>query len=160
MCERWVETGTDCYIDPSSSLDHSSTSSWVGCSIVGHWGPSSPQSASWFSRWHSCLNCTRPARAPAYIDSWHPPVSAPLRLIYTGASLDWRLGQGSIYKNHPILIFQNSTCGHFPHVPLHPPLTHILQIMLKDNHSKNTKRNYLNNSKIQKSSLEGDLFTM
>ena len=23
VCERWVETGTDCYIDPTSSLDHS-----------------------------------------------------------------------------------------------------------------------------------------
>ena len=26
VCEKWVETGTDCYIDPSSSLYHSSTS--------------------------------------------------------------------------------------------------------------------------------------
>ena len=32
MCERWVETGTDSYIDPTSSPDHSSTSSasWLG----------------------------------------------------------------------------------------------------------------------------------
>ena len=22
VCERWVEIGTDCYIDPISSLDH------------------------------------------------------------------------------------------------------------------------------------------
>ena len=31
MCEKGVETRTDCYIDPSSSLDHSSTSfeSWL-----------------------------------------------------------------------------------------------------------------------------------
>ena len=27
VCERCVETGTDCYIDPTSSLDHSITSS-------------------------------------------------------------------------------------------------------------------------------------
>ena len=27
VCERWVETRTDCYIDPTSSLDHSCTSS-------------------------------------------------------------------------------------------------------------------------------------
>ncbi len=26
VCERWVETGTDCYIDPTSSLDHSTLS--------------------------------------------------------------------------------------------------------------------------------------
>ena len=32
VCERWVETVTDCYIDPTSSPDHSSTSSasWLG----------------------------------------------------------------------------------------------------------------------------------
>ena len=32
MCERWVEKVIDCYMDPSSSLDHSSTSSayWLG----------------------------------------------------------------------------------------------------------------------------------
>ena len=23
VCERWVETGTDCYIDPTSALEHS-----------------------------------------------------------------------------------------------------------------------------------------
>ena len=67
-------------------------------------------------------------------------------LIYTGASLDWRLGRGSIYYNHPILIFQNSTRRIFLHVCLHPTHIHILQIMLKDHNSKNTKRNYLNNS--------------
>ena len=41
VCERWVETGTDCYIDPSSPLDHSSISfsSWLGCSTVGPEGP-------------------------------------------------------------------------------------------------------------------------
>ena len=27
-----------------------------GCSTVRHWEPQSLQSASWFSRWHSCLN--------------------------------------------------------------------------------------------------------
>ena len=38
-CERWVGTRRDCYIDPSSSLDHSraSSSSWLGCSTVRHW---------------------------------------------------------------------------------------------------------------------------
>ena len=36
-----LETGTDCYILTQSSSDHSSTSSsfWLGCSTVGHWGP-------------------------------------------------------------------------------------------------------------------------
>ena len=41
VCEGWVETGADSYIDPCSSLDHSSTSftSWLGCSTEGRWGP-------------------------------------------------------------------------------------------------------------------------
>ena len=59
-----------------------------------------------------------------------------LPLIYTGASLDWQLGRGSICHHHTILIFQNSTCGIFLHIRLHSPHTHILQIMLKDNNSQ------------------------
>ena len=70
-----------------------------------------------------------------------------LPLIYTGASLDWRLGRGSICYNHPILIFQKSTREIFLHVRLHLPHTYILQIMLKDNNCEIAKRNYLNNSK-------------
>ena len=56
MSERWVETGTDCYIDQSSSLDHSSTSfaSWLGSLSCG--SLKAQPSASWFSLWYSCLN--------------------------------------------------------------------------------------------------------
>ena len=36
---------------------------------------------------------------PAYIFVWRPPASAVLPLIYTGASLDWRLGRVSICYN-------------------------------------------------------------
>ena len=56
MCERCVETGTDCYIDPNSSLGHSSTSfaSWLGLLNCG--SLRAQPSVSWFSRWHSCLN--------------------------------------------------------------------------------------------------------
>ena len=59
LCVRdELETGTDGHIDPKFFFDHSSTSlsSWLGCSTVGHWGPQSPQSASWFSRWHHISN--------------------------------------------------------------------------------------------------------
>ena len=87
---------------------------------------------------------------PGYIFVWHPPASAVLPLIYTGASLDWRLGRGSVCYNHPILIFQNSTCGIFFHVRLHPPHTHILQIMLKDHNSKIQKEITWTTAKIQK----------
>ena len=58
-----LETGTDCNIDPSSPLDHSSIFSHLGlgCSTVGHWGSQSPQSASWFSRWHPVSDCLKPS---------------------------------------------------------------------------------------------------
>ena len=87
-----------------SSSDHSSTSfaSWLGCSTVGHWGPQDTQSASWFSRWHPLSNWLEPPRAPGYIIVLSPPDSAVLPLIYTAASLDWRLGRGSIYNNTSI----------------------------------------------------------
>ena len=80
----------------------------LGWSTMGHRGPkalclelvltSSP-----------CLLLSQTVRAPGYIIFWHPPASAVLLIIHTAASLDWRLGQGSIHNNHPILIFQNST---------------------------------------------------
>ena len=41
VCERWAGDGADSYFDPKFFFDHCSNSStsWVGCSIVGHWGP-------------------------------------------------------------------------------------------------------------------------
>ena len=51
-------------------------------------------------------------------------------------SFHWRLGRGSIYNNHPILIFENVHLWTFSSRPLHPPHTHILQKMLKDNNQK------------------------
>ena len=83
-----------------------------------------------------------------------------LPLIYTGASLDWRLGRGPICNNLPILIILNSTCGIFLHVRLRPPHTQILQMMLKDNNSKKYKKKLLEpQQKIQKK-LKGDLLPM
>ena len=148
-----LETETDCYFDLAVLLTRAALFSHLGwgCSTVGHWEPQALSlQADSLAGIQSPIDSNRP-RAPGYIIVLRPPVSAVLPLIYTGAFLDWRLGQGSIYNNHPILIFQNSTCGIFLHVRLHPPHTHILQIMLKDNNSKNTKRNYLNYRKKQKS---------
>ena len=103
-----------------------------GCSTVGHCGPQalslqadshagilSPTDSN--SNW----NWLKPSVAPGYIIVSRSPASAVPPLINTGASLDWRLGLGSIYNNHPILIFQNSTCGIFLHIRLHPPNTHF-----------------------------------
>ena len=47
---------------------------------------------------NSNWNWPKPSVAPGYIIVWHPPASAVPTLIYTGASLDWRLGRGSIYN--------------------------------------------------------------
>ena len=152
VCEKWVETRTDCYIDPSLAalLSHLGFGCSTGGSLMAqsplsgagpHFGVLSPTYSNRLGTWlYYCLTST-----------FFRCSSAVLPLIYNGASLEWRLGRGTIYNNHPILIFQNSTCGHFLHARLHPPHTHILQIMLKDNNSKNTKRNYLKNSKMQKS---------
>ena len=60
LCVRGeLETRTDCNILTQSSSDHSSTSSsfWLVCSTVGHWGPKLSV-WSWFSlRWHLISNC-------------------------------------------------------------------------------------------------------
>ena len=85
------------------SCDHSSTSSssWLGLlnrgslraqrplSAAGsHFGILSPTDSNRLCTWlYYCLR---------------PPASAVLPLIYTGASLDWRLGRGSIYNNNYI----------------------------------------------------------
>ena len=69
-----------------------------GCSTMGHWGPKAlclplaPTSAS-------CPQLLEPLREPGYIIVSRPLASAVLPLIYTGASLDWRFGRGSIYNN-------------------------------------------------------------
>ena len=97
--EKWVETRTDCYIDPNSSLDHSSISfaSWLSLLNRGSLRAQSPQSALVLTL-ASCLQLTRTARAPGYIIFLRQPASAVLPLIYSGASLEWRLCHGSIYN--------------------------------------------------------------
>ena len=62
VCERWVETRTDCYFDPNFSSPIAALLSHLGwgCSTVGHWGTQSTQSASWFSRWHLVSNWLEP----------------------------------------------------------------------------------------------------
>ena len=64
VCEKWVETRTDCYIDPrfSSAIAVLLSILGLGCLTVGHWGPQSPQSASWFSLRHPVSNWLEPPR--------------------------------------------------------------------------------------------------
>ena len=71
-----------------------------GCSTVGHWGPKAlylPLALMLAS----CSQLTPTATGssslcPGYIFAWRPPASAVLPLIYTGASLVWRLDRRSI----------------------------------------------------------------
>ena len=99
--ERWVGDGDRLLnIDPSSS-DHSSTSfsSWLGLLNRGSLRAQSPLSAAGshlgiLSPTDS--NWLEPPRAPGYIIVLRSPASAVLPLIYTGASLDWRLSLGSV----------------------------------------------------------------
>ena len=60
VCEKWVETRTDSYIDPSSSLDHSSTSfaSWVA--QPGVTKNPMPSVCSWFWLRHPVSNWLEP----------------------------------------------------------------------------------------------------
>ena len=82
LCERWVETGTDCYIDPTSALDHStlcylqeststSSSSWLGLLNQGSLRLTALSGVfsvcKLLSLWPSCLQLTQWPPAPAYI---------------------------------------------------------------------------------------------
>ena len=127
VCEKWVETRTDCPIDPSFSSTIAALLSHLGlgCTTVGHWGRKAFCLKLVLTS-ASCLQLTRTVRASGYIIFSTSTASSVLPLIYTGACHDSRLARGSVYNNHPILIFQNSTCRHFLHVPLHPlSLTHL-----------------------------------
>ena len=90
-----LATGTDCYIDPAVLLSHLGwvAQPWVTEGPKALCLPLALTSAS-------CLQLTPTAPAPVYnIVSW-PPASAVLPLIYTGASLDWQLGRGSVYNTY------------------------------------------------------------
>ena len=92
-----------------SSSDHSSTpsSSWLGFLNRGSLRAQSPLSAagSHFGILSSTdSNWLEPPRVPGYIIVLRPPASAVLPLIYTSASLDWRLGRGSICYASKLLI--------------------------------------------------------
>ena len=71
-----------------------------GCSTVGHRGPKALCLLLALTL-ASCPQLTRTPTdssrlCPGYIFVWHPPASVAPPLIYTGASLDWRLRRGSI----------------------------------------------------------------
>ena len=97
VCEKWVDKDGLLYWPKfflstiAALLSHLG----LGCSTVGHWGPKSIDLQLVLTS-ASCLQLTQTVWAPGYIIFLHPPASAVLPLIYTGASLDWWLGRGSI----------------------------------------------------------------
>ena len=97
--------GQTVILTQSSSFVHSrtSSSSWLGCSTVGHWGPKAlclPLVLSSASCPQLAPTSTDSSRlSSGYIFVWRSHASAVPPLIYTGVSLDWRVGRGSIcYK--------------------------------------------------------------
>ena len=104
---------------------------------------------SWFSLRHPVSNWLEPPRHLVILFS-HFHLLLLFFCLFTQVHL---LIDGSVEGPYitiiPFLFFRIH--WHFLHVSLHPPHTHILQIMVKDSNSKNAKTNYLNNSKIQKS---------
>ena len=100
VCERWVETGTDRYIDPNSSVYHSSTSSvsWLGLLKGGH----SPQSAGWSPLWPSCPQLTQLPPVPVYILSYRPLTSASSS-VYLHRCISWLTTRSRVNIQHFVL---------------------------------------------------------
>ena len=108
LCVRGeLETGTDCYILTQVLLTIAALLSHLGW-VAQLWvteGPK-PSVCHWLSIQHLVSNWLQLQLTPtptdsshlclSYIFVWRPPTSAVLPLICTGASLDWRLDQGSI----------------------------------------------------------------
>ena len=110
-----------------------------------------PSVCSWFSLWHPVSNWLKPfGHLVILLSNAH--LFALFFRLFTQVHL---LIDGSVEGQYitiiPFLFFIIPHLNIFLHVRLHPPHRHIFKIMLKDNNSKNTKRNYLNNSKRQKS---------
>ena len=126
MCERWVGNWTDCNIlTPSSSVFSSTSFSFCWAAQLGVLRAQAPcwELVLTASNCNSNFNCnwlqlTQISMAPGYIIVWDPPASCECRIctkfnpsmvkviswylrpdapvIYTGASLIWQLGRGSI----------------------------------------------------------------
>ena len=70
-------------------------------------------------------NWPKPSVAPGYTIVSCPPASTVPLLIYTGASLDWRLGRGSIYNT----MKGYSTLFRTPGLELHMQLSVLLRTL-------------------------------
>ena len=93
--------GQTVILTQSSSRDHSSTSSSSWLRVAQPWVAEGPKPLSLQADSHDgILSPTLSNRlCPGYIIVYRPPAPTVLPLIYTGSSLDWRLGRGSIYNS-------------------------------------------------------------
>ena len=117
LCVRGeLETGTDCYMLTQVLLTIAALLSYLGrgCSTVGHWGLKAlclPLALTLVSCPQLTPTPTDSSHlCPGYIFVWRPPASAVLPLIYTGASLDWWLGRGSVCYNISCTIYRVCFC--------------------------------------------------
>ena len=112
-----------------------------GCSTVSHRGPQSTQSTSWFSLWHPVC---RPGTCLYYF------LTSTCFHLFTQVDLLIDDSVEGLYITIiPALFFKIPLVDIFLTSLFIPP--HILQIMLKDNNSKNIKRKLLDqqqNTKI------------
>ena len=100
LCVRGeLKTGTDSYILTQVLLTIEALL-LILAGVAQSWVTESPKPSvcRWLSLRHFVANWLKPLCA-GYIIVLCPPASAVLLLIYTGASLDWQLGRGSICYN-------------------------------------------------------------
>ena len=101
-----LATETDCYILTQSSSNHGSTSFpfWLGCSILGHWGPK-PSVWSWFSlRWNPISNSLQTGTDPSRL--WHLVIFLfdvyllPLFSAYLHRCISWLTARSKVNIQH------------------------------------------------------------
>ena len=128
LCVRGeLEMGNDSYIVPKVLLTIAALLphlAW-GCSAVGHWLPQAPSLQADSHAGILSPNClqlqlelTQAVCGTVWLyNCLRPPASAVPPLIYTGASLDWQLGRGSIYNIYPAhriqLVAPSASCSSF-----------------------------------------------
>ena len=141
VCERWVERRGQTAILTSQW----SFLSWLGCSTVGHRGPKAlclPLALNSASRLQLTQTVCTPVclyrQSVRYFSTPNCFRCSSVDLHRCISLQTARSRVNMLQSSHSY--FSKFHMLNFFHVRLHPPHTHILQIMLKDNNSKNFKK--------------------